>query len=484
MPLLPLAGGERNRRAGVLPRFRLRNLFIEPDPSNTLDGVVRLQRPGLEAWLTVGSGPINAVFQQDGTFGGDWFVLSGAELYRINSAGTATLIGTAANERAQITATADRLLLVNGGFARSYDGATWQTVILPEGFLAQSVAYLAGFFVITCQGSGRVYFMAEGESDPDPLSFFEAERLPDAIITAAVNGDELWLIGVQSEEVWVPSGEATQPFERAPGRAYENGCLNRDTLVQVDNVLIYVGRDGNVVAAAGVPQPISEPDIAEAVRLAAPQSLRAWLFKLDMHIFYVMTSDRDTLVYDLSTKTWMRFASHNVDTWRAHLGSGLVAGDATTGALYRLIPGRSNDVGDAMDREVTGGIENVGAPVRCDSVALRLIVGNSSLGTGPATYVLGLGVWDDGLPWDDAGEWRDNPPVTRLASVEMRWSDDEGRLWTDWRSISLGLEGQYRQPVVFRKLGLIRRPGRLFQFRATDDVEFRISHATMNEAVN
>lgn len=483
MPVLALAGSEQKRQAGALPGLVVRNLYVEPDPTNTVDGLVRLQRPGLAPLTTVGTGPINSIYRLAGLFDGDYFVHSGAQMWRVNSAGSATLLGSLADSRAQIAASANKLIAVNGSFAYSYDGTTWRTVNMPDGQPVQSVAFLAGFFVLAVLGSQRVYYMEPGESDPDPLSFFEAERLPDPLVTAAVSGDELWLIGEQSEEVWVPSGDPDAPFDRVGGRAYENGCLARDTLVQVDNALIWVSRDANVMLAQGPPQIISKPDIAEWLRTSQPSTMRAWPFKLDQHLFVLLTAGAQTWCYDVSTERWARWSSYDSDAFRAHVGVDLVAGDAETNQLYLLTPGRSNDAGLPIVREIAAMIETVGAPVRCDSVSLRAAVGNSEALQEPSG-VTATGFWNDGAPWDDSALWYDTTPVSQLPRVEMRWSDDEGNLWTDWRSVTLGLQGQYRRPVVWRKLGLLRRSLRIFQFRATDDVEFRISHAHWNEAVN
>ena len=483
MPVLALAGSEQKRQAGALPGLVARNIYMEPDPTNTVDGMVRLQRPGLSPWVNVGDGPINSVFRLSGLFGGDYFVHSGTQLWRVNSAGIVTFVGGLANSRAQMAASANKLIAVNGSFARSFDGTTWRVINMPDGQPVQSVAFLAGFFVFTVLGSQRVYYMEPGESDPDPLSFFEAERLPDPLVTAAVSGDELWLIGEQSEEVWVPSGDPDAPFDRVGGRAYENGCLARDTLVQVDNALIWVSRDANVILAQGQPRIISKPDIAEWLRNSPPATMRAWAFKLDQHLFILLTAGSETWCFDISTERWFRWSSYNSDAFRAHLGVDLVAGDAETNQLYRLTPGRSNDNGEPMVREIAGMIEVVGAPVRCDSVSLRAAVGNTTELRQP-TGCTATGFWDDGAEWDDYDIWYDETPLLRLPRIELRWSDDEGNLWTDWRSVTLGLQGQYRRPVVWRKLGLLRRSLRIFQFRATDDVEFRISHAHWNEAVN
>ncbi len=453
MPPLPLAGNEQNRKAGALPRLRLRNFYVEPDPSNAVDGLARLQRPGLEPWVTVGLGPINGVFQQDGTLGGDTFAVSGGQLYQINSAGAATLVGTVADQRAQFAASAEKIIVCNGGFARCWDGSTFRAIVMPDGQRVSSVAFLSGFFLFAIEGTDRVYYMEPGETDPDALSFFEGERFPDGIVTLAVNGDELWLIGSESEEVWIGTGGLDAPFEPAGGRVYENGALNRDTLVQIDNALFYVARDGDVMIAQGVPQPISKPDVAESIRLADNASLRAWAFRLDGHLFLVLTHNLETWVYDVASRGWFRWASWQSDAWRAHLGTGLVAGDSQSGALWRLVPGRSNDAGEPMERRIAAGVEVVGAPVRCDSVSVRASVGNTT-------------------------------SLTQAPRLELRWSDDEGNLWTDWRAAEIGRQGQYRRDAVYRRLGLIRRPGRIFEFRATDDAEFRISHAQMNEAVN
>lgn len=483
MPVLPLAENEAKRGVGDLPGLPFRNMYVEPDPTNQVDGLVRLQRPGLELWQTVGSGPIHNVFRRVGLFGSDYFVHSGAEMYRVNSAGIASLVGTLASTRSQIANSGDKIIAVAGAFAYSYDGTTWRVINMPEGFPVQSVAFLAGFFVLSVLGGQRMYFMDSSESDPDPFSFFEAERLPDGIVSLGINGDELWAFGERGEQVYFPSGDADAPFQLIGGRAYENGCAARDTMVEVDNAIIWVSADYNVMLGQGVPQIISKPDIAEWLRTSLASSMRAWSFKLDQHQFYVVTAGAQSWCYDLATERWFRWSSYNRDDWRAHRGAELIAGDSASAKLYRLVPGRSNDDGEAMVREISGMVEVVGRPPRCDSVSLRAAVGHGSALQDPSG-VVATGFWDDAAVWDDSAPWYDFPPISQVPRIEMRWSDDEGNLWTDWRAVTLGLQGQYRKPIVWRKLGLMRRPGRIFHWRSSDDVELRISHAHWNEAVS
>ncbi len=449
MPAITLGAGETHRRLGKLPHLRQRNVLLERDPSNAVDGLVLLQRPGLAPFITVGDGPINGVWRQAGTFGGS-LIVSGAMLARVSDAGAVTTLGTISATRVQIVASATRAIIVSGEAAYSTDGATVTTLAMPDGEAVGSVAFLDGYFFLSVLGGQRVYYIEPGQDAPDGLAFFEAERKPDPIVTLGVLGDELWLIGSESEEVWTPSGDADAPVQRISARAYQNGCVNRDTLVDLNGMLGWVSSDFEVIVSRGAPEAVSNAAIVEHLRAADPATMRAWTYALDGHLLYVLTTDRDTLVYDFSTQLWSRFSSEDSDVWRAHLGSGLLAGDSQSGALWRLDPQRSNDAGLTFTRELSGGVEIVGLPQRCNSVAMRAAVGWAAVGVSPV--------------------------------VEMAWSDDEGVTWTEWQPKSLGLTGQFRAPVVWRKLGMMKRPGRLFRWRMTDDAVFRLSHITYNEA--
>ncbi len=65
--------------------------------------------------------------------------------------------------------------------------------------------------------------------------------------------------------------------------------------------------------------------------------------------------------------------------------------------------------------------------------------------------------------------------------LEFRWSDDQGATWSNYRSISLGDRGVYDKDTLVRSLGLIRRPGRNFEFRFSDLARFRLDYAAINE---
>jgi hypothetical protein len=66
--------------------------------------------------------------------------------------------------------------------------------------------------------------------------------------------------------------------------------------------------------------------------------------------------------------------------------------------------------------------------------------------------------------------------------VEMGYSDDTGNTWSEYEAESIGQQGQYRQRVEWRALGMFDDPGVLFRFRITDPVSFRVSGVGVNEA--
>jgi hypothetical protein len=71
-----------------------------------------------------------------------------------------------------------------------------------------------------------------------------------------------------------------------------------------------------------------------------------------------------------------------------------------------------------------------------------------------------------------------NPGVDPV--VEMRWSDDQGRTFTDWRKASLGRGGAYRTRVFWTRLDCMRAPGRLVEVRCSDPVNVVFSHLELN----
>lgn len=456
MPQLPLGLSSKRRKTAWMPQVRVVNYLVEKDEANQFDGITHIQRAGLSPFSEVGEGPIRGLSRQAGTFNGDFVVVSGEELYRVDDIGGFALIGAVPGSfRTTFAATSSRAIIVSDTLAYSTNGTVVTAVVMPDSRPAGSVAQLNGYFIIPEYGSARFYWIEPGQTDPDGLSFATTESTPGDIVIVVRVGDELWFLKEEGAEVWVPTGDADLPFQRVPGRNYDKGCRNGDTAVRFDNTLVWVGNDGVVYRADNSPIRISDNALEEQIRKSDPASLRAWKFAVDGHELYCLTMDSGTYVYDISSQQISEFRSYGRTYWRAHVGDEgetfTVCGDAETGTLWRVDPEVSNDDGEPLERILTGGITVLRGPDRCDTLSLYITTGTA---TDPEYY----------------------------PKVRVRWSDDL-QTYTDWEDVDIGRQGQYGRPVQLTRLGAMYYPGRLFEFSISDDVVATITAASYNEPV-
>ena len=90
--------GRSDYKRGVAkePFIDLKNRFFEYNPvlNATEDLPALISRPAVHKFLEVGTGHIRDVYSEPGTFDNAAFVVSGTDLYRVETDGTSSLIGT------------------------------------------------------------------------------------------------------------------------------------------------------------------------------------------------------------------------------------------------------------------------------------------------------------------------------------------------------------------------------------------------------
>lgn len=403
---VPLGNTDLSRSVAEVPDIALVNRYFEEEPTNQEDQVDLLARPGLKKWKEIGVGPIRQVYSQPGAFDNALFAVSGADVYRIDTDETETVIGTLTSSTGAVSMTATEfphnlyiadgaklwryyvnsyatgvltttanfvandvvrigsvyyqftsgsvdtgspagtsgnpwLVKLGGSTQISLDnlydaingigtaGLTYSTVLVsnPEAYASQktaptlevraleagvagnsiattetsanaswgaatladggasgfeevavpdddgiiSVGYIAGFVIcVVVQSSdkrGRFYWIRPGEVTIDALDYATAERSPDPVWEVMVVGDQFWLPGSSTNEVWYPTGDGDLPFVRQQGRLFDKGIWE-GTIVQVKDEVMAVGTDGTVYRIGAAPEVVSTPGIAQRIREA------------------------------------------------------------------------------------------------------------------------------------------------------------------------------------------------------------------------
>lgn len=464
MAAVPLGTGCYERLSNV--PLRLVNMSFEQDPTNTQDQVSLFSRPGLTELISQGSSPIRGLLRQDGALGGLIFFVTGTTLYKANQDGTGvTSVGTiAGSDRVVMAANGSILLIATGTTLYSSNGTTVSTVSFPDGANVSSVAILNGYFLAQRADSQRVYFSAINAATFGALDYFSASTQPDDLVNIAVFGDELWMFGQSSVEIYVPSGDATLPFLRVNGRMFQMGCASRDGVARLDDGIAWVGQDRVVYHTGSAPLRFSTETIEQWLSEHPTDDIYAWSYTVEGRITYVLTCAGKTFAFSMGK--WTEFAGFGLDylgVWgSARLTNGqAIVGDRSTGKIWKLAPESTLDGTSTMICEFSGEMEVYGNPLACYSVVLDCTVG--------------------------IGEPGDPSDLTDYPTISMAVSNDRGKTWQPWRTTYLGAEGVFSKAVAWSGAvvtgGLMRRPGRAFKWRTAPPARFTVRKASLNESI-
>lgn len=199
-------------------------------------------------------------------------------------------------------------------------------------------------------------------------------------------------------------------------------------------------------------------------------SVRAWTFTLDGHDFYVLRlGNAETLVYDMTTDQWYKWANSNNDLWNVNDGtnwiqgqrpgarfggSNVLVGSDANGALYFLDPEKDTDdspLGDGTEfpftRYVIGQVPLRGYD-RASVYELQLIGSTGQLSN------------------------------TSLTAITLSYSDDRGDNFTAAGTVNIP-NGDYDARATWRSLGSFASPGRIFRIEDNGALR-RIDSLTMN----
>lgn len=320
------------------------------------------------------------------------------------------------------------------------------------------IAFASDRFYLTVSNSDRFYWSNLSDlTQIDALSFATAESAPDINTGIARLADEIWFFGAASVEPWYQTGNADAPLQRSRGRRYEKGCLAPATIVAADNTLFFVGSDNLVYRSGAVPTRISTHAIESAIERASDISLlTAYLVWFSGHTFYVLNvPDVGSYAFDISTSTWAEWSTYGYSVFLprfAAMKNGTAyMGSSIDGKMYSFDKTSFADDGANITYLVSAFLQNTGNNMTNFSLMCQC-----TRGLGSVTDT--------------------TPPV-----VEMRYSDDAGQTFNAWRSASLGAVGQYYYKAIWRRLGQVSSPGRLYQLRVTQNVPIVFEYLQYNQ---
>jgi hypothetical protein len=429
-----------------LPESRLTNMYPEATPA--LGGSARLPRPCLELSYDLGLGGIRGLYQQDGAFSGDVFAVSGTSLYR----GTTSLGTVALGAVTRWAASYTQLVAAIGGAAYCYDGSTVTQVSIPDSQSVSDVFVLGSRFFYVIKDSDVWYFSALDDAlTIDSLSFATADSAPDASVGAAVLGDQAWFLGKTSMEPWRQTGDAEAPLIRQLGSTYSKGCASQASIVYADNRLFCLGSDLKFYAiGGGVPQRVSDHAVEQRFRESVmPGSVSAFSATWDGHDFIVVNvPGQGSWALHIESGEWLEWTSHGKTTFRCSCatiaGATTYLGDTESGKVY-VLADAFTDNGDP--------VEFIASTVAPSGIITAVDLDCAA----------GVGL--------EGG----SDPI-----VEMRFSNDFGRTWSDWLPASLGEIGDYSRRPRWNRLGLSQKP-RPIQFRTTSPVRAVYASVRVNE---
>ena len=462
---IPLIGPAYRSRSMNVSAQRAVNCYLEAGADGA--PIALYGTPGTVLKATIGTGPIRGGIAAGGY---SWFV-SGNTVYRVSSSYTATNCGTLSTSAGNISMSANdtQIIIVDGTYGYIIDMATATVaqitdIDFPNG-VTQST-YQDGYFIVAGNGSGQ-FFINETPNNGNlwnGLDFASAEGSPDNTISIISDHRELWLIGSDSAEVWVNTGNADFPFERSGNVFIEHGCAAPFTLAKLDNTVFWLGADtsgqGIVWRANGyTPGRISTHAIEYAIsQYASVDDAFAFTYQQAGHAFYVLTfpTANETWVFDAATNEWHQRAwfddtDGDLHRWRANChvfanGKHLV-GDWENGKLYSLEPDVYTDDG--------GTIKRIRSTLALNNLQLRQFFStlqiNMETGVGDLT--------------------------TPDPQLMLRYSDDNGHSWSNERTCSLGAVGEYGARAIFRRLGAGRN--RVWEISLTDPVKFAVIGAIL-----
>jgi len=470
LPNLSFASQAYHRSDYGLPPEICVNMFPEQGASaGSNEPFALVPREGRVLFANTGEQNCQGGFQRDGVAGGKLITVHDTRVYATDKFGSTTNIGAIDLPQGPVRFAAIRnsiVILSPSGNAFRTDGETVAQITdtdLPTPI--SDITALDQRIIFSVKDDDQFYWSETLQAQSIVgLSFATAERNADPIVGVIRSHDAVYIFGTETSEPWQGTGGPSESaFTPISGAAIERGCVARDTILNADNTVFFLGDNGIYyrIGSGYTPERVSTFSVEEAaateIRNGNASQIRAWTYTLGGHEHIGLRFPNEgTFVLDVSSGRWWEARTWNKDTFQqiyaVRAFGKVLVGDEDSGKIWYLDPTVFTDEGETIERVATANIP-VNARTPCFSFRIHAIEGQGTqTGQGQDPHLL------------------------------LDWSDDgEGRYWSNERRLDFGKVGAYGKRVIARTLGQMKPPGRIFRVRVTDPVNFTLRKANFND---
>lgn len=390
-------------------------------------------------------------------------------------------------------------------------------------FTPSAVATIGGYVVCTEEGSNQFFFSRDDGATWAALDAQFAEAAPNNLLNLVTDHQELWLLGNRLIQVYVVGSDPDAPFVPIQSAVIEMGLGAKRAFARMDNSLFIYGKnkDGDRMfyrMNGYIPQRISTHAVENTWRAyTRDDDASAQTFQLNGHNCIRLTFPSannglgETWNYDASlpaplawTKVaWWnmiesRFERHRGNTYVSAFGKILV-GDHSNGNIYEMNPdiytdfnypikwlrrtphsvaGRKNVQYKRLDLFMEMGVGSVAplwlndhswdAAFFATQIAAAVFAGTITIGQAQVmTLIYNYLPYADPsllvMPSDEIMTQFHFFDYARNPQMEMRYSNNSGKSYTNPRQRSLGRVGQTKKQLFWGP-GLGMGRDRVFEF--------------------
>lgn len=419
-------------------RQRLVNGYMEKSPEGSKTQTPIYGTPGVKDFVTVGSGPLRGSFYYQNFL----YVVSGDELYRVNSLGGNSLVGSVPGADRCRIAVGETVAICAHNQVHIFDGVNITKVTDSNFQGASDVAWLAGYYIYVKPNTGVFYVSAPDDpNDIDALDFATAEAQPDNTIAVLTDSTNVIFFGETSTEVWGLRGGAF-PFVRFPNGVFDVGCAAKYSPAKLDNIAVWLADDLTVRMISGQLAKISTEGVETAIQnYSTVDDAYGFTYVHAGRGVYVLTfpTEGKTWEYSFTTGLWNERESFDVGHWRGH---------STVEAFNKtfVLDTESAKVGE-LDKDT---YTEFGEQIVFKMVSAPVSNGNRWL-------------FHNGIYLDFETGGADD------AEVMVRWSDN-GFTWHSEMRVPLGDTGEYAERVSLHQ-NLGRAKNRIYEVSISDNVK-------------